>query len=207
MKRSFLLIALAVMMILPGCGSRPEAPSALDVIMTRTSIRQFTGEPVSMEQLEILLRAGMAAPTAMNSQPWRFVVLTEKERIAELLGGGPRSGMFTDAGAVIVVCGQTTMMRKPFGQPDAPAVEMDNIFWYEDCSAATENILLAAKALGLGAVWTAGYPATERIAPLAAALGLPENVVPLSIIPVGIPAEDPAPKDKWNPDHIHWNNW
>ena len=207
MKRSFLLIALAVMMILPGCGSRPEAPSALDVIMTRTSIRQFTGEPVSMEQLEILLRAGMAAPTAMNSQPWRFVVLTEKERIAELFGGGPRSGMFTDAGAVIVVCGQTTMMRKPFGQPDAPAVEMDNIFWYEDCSAATENILLAAKALGLGAVWTAGYPATERIAPLAAALGLPENVVPLSIIPVGIPAEDPAPKDKWNPDHIHWNNW
>ena len=207
MKRIFLLIALAVMMILPGCGSRPEAPSALDVIMNRTSIRQFTGEPVSMEQLEILLRAGMAAPTAMNSQPWRFVVLTEKERIAELLGGGPRSGMFTDAGAVIIVCGQTTMMRKPFGQPDAPAVEMDNIFWYEDCSAATENILLAAKALGLGAVWTAGYPATERIAPLAAALGLPENVVPLSIIPVGIPAEDPAPKDKWNPDNIHWNNW
>lgn len=207
MKRIFLLIALAVMMILPGCGSRPEAPSALDVIMNRTSIRQFTGEPVSMEQLEILLRAGMAAPTAMNSQPWRFVVLTEKARIAELLGGGPRSGMFTDAGAVIIVCGQTTMMRKPFGQPDAPAVEMDNIFWYEDCSAATENILLAAKALGLGAVWTAGYPATERIAPLAAALGLPENVVPLSIIPVGIPAEDPAPKDKWNPDNIHWNNW
>lgn len=207
MKRFFLLTALAVMMILPGCGSRPEAPSALDVIMTRTSIRQFTGDPVSMEQLEILLKAGMAAPTAMNSQPWRFVVLTEKERIAELLGGGPRSGMFTDAGAVIIVCGQTTMMRKPFGQPDAPAVEMENIFWFEDCSAATENILLAAKALGLGAVWTAGYPATERIAPLAAALGLPENVVPLSIIPVGIPAEDPAPKDKWNPDHIHWNNW
>lgn len=207
MKRILLLTALAVMMILPGCGSRPETPSALDVIMTRTSIRQFTGEPVSMEQLEILLRAGMAAPTAMNSQPWRFVVLTEKERIAELFGGGPRSGMFTDAGAVIIVCGQTTMMRKPFGQPDAPAVEMDNIFWYEDCSAATENILLAAKALGLGAVWTAGYPATDRIAPLAAALGLPENVVPLSIIPVGIPAEDPAPKDKWNPDNIHWNNW
>ena len=207
MKRILLLTALAVMMILPGCGSRPDAPSALDVIMTRTSIRQFTGDPVSMEQLEILLKAGMAAPTAMNSQPWRFVVLTEKARIAELLGGGPRSGMFTDAGAVIIVCGQTTMMRKPFGQPDAPAVEMDNIFWYEDCSAATENILLAAKALGLGAVWTAGYPATERIAPLAAALGLPENVVPLSIIPVGIPAEDPAPKDKWNPDNIHWNNW
>ena len=207
MKRFFLLAALAATVLLSGCGPKATEPSALDVIMSRTSIRHFTGEAVSAEQLEILLKAGMAAPTAMNSQPWRFVVLTDQDRIANLLGGGPRSGMFTEAGAVIVVCGQTTMMRKPFGQPDAPAVEMENIFWYEDCSAATENILLAAKALGLGAVWTAGYPATERIAPLAAALGLPENVVPLSIIPVGIPAEDPAPKDKWNPDNIHWNRW
>ena len=207
MKRFFLLAALAATVLLSGCGPKATEPSALDVIMTRTSIRHFTGEAVSAEQLEILLKAGMAAPTAMNSQPWRFVVLTDQDRIVNLLGGGPRSGMFTEAGAVIVVCGQTTMMRKPFGQPDAPAVEMENIFWYEDCSAATENILLAAKALGLGAVWTAGYPATERIAPLAAALGLPENVVPLSIIPVGIPAEDPAPKDKWNPDNIHWNRW
>ena len=207
MKRFFLLAALAATVLLSGCGPKATEPSALDVIMSRTSIRHFTGEAVSAEQLEILLKAGMAAPTAMNSQPWRFVVLTDQDRIANLLGGGPRSGMFTEAGAVIVVCGQTTMMRKPFGQPDAPAVEMENIFWYEDCSAATENILLAAKALGLGAVWTAGDPATERIAPLAAALGLPENVVPLSIIPVGIPAEDPAPKDKWNPDNIHWNRW
>ena len=207
MKRFFLLAALAATVLLSGCGPKATEPSALDVIMSRTSIRHFTGEAVSAEQLEILLKAGMAAPTAMNSQPWRFVVLTDQDRIANLLGGGPRSGMFTEAGAVIVVCGQTTMMRKPFGQNDAPAVEMENIFWYEDCSAATENILLAAKALGLGAVCTDGYPATERIAPLAAALGLPENVVPLSIIPVGIPAEDPAPKDKWNPDNIHWNHW
>ena len=206
MKRFFLLIAVSAM-LLPGCAQRTETPSALDVIMTRTSIRHFTGDAVPQDQLETLLKAGMAAPTAMNSQPWRFVVLTDKDRIAELLGGGPRSGMFTEAGAVIVVCGQTTMMRKPFGQPDAPATEQPNIFWFEDCSAATENILLAARALGLGAVWTAGYPAQERIAPLAAALGLPDNVVILSIIPVGIPAEDPAPKDKWNPDNIHWNQW
>lgn len=206
MKRFFLLIALSAM-LLPGCAPRTEVPSALDVIMSRTSIRHFTGEAVPREQLETLLKAGMAAPTAMNSQPWRFVVLTDRDKIAELLGAGPRSGMFTEAGAVIVVCGQTTMMRKPFGRPDAPATEQPNIFWYEDCSAATENILLAAKALGLGAVWTAGYPAQERIAPLAAALGLPDNVVILSVIPVGIPAEDPAPKDKWNPDNIHWDCW
>ena len=209
MKRLFLLAALIAATVLPSCKAQETAttPSALDVIMTRTSIRNFTGDPVSKEQLETILKAGMAAPTAMNGQPWRFVVVTDKDRIAELFGGGPRSGMFTTAGAVIVVCGQTTMMRKPFGQPDGPETEMPNMFWYEDCSAAAENILLAAHALGLGAVWTAGYPAQERIAPLAAALGLPANVVPLCIIPLGVPAENPEPKDKWKPENIHWEQW
>ena len=113
MKRLFLLAALIAATVLPSCKAQETAttPSALDVIMTRTSIRNFTGDPVSKEQLETILKAGMAAPTAMNGQPWRFVVVTDKDRIAELFGGGPRSGMFTTAGAVIVVCGQTTMMR------------------------------------------------------------------------------------------------
>ncbi len=208
MKRIFLLAAMIAASILPSCKAQETAtPSALDVIMTRTSIRSFTGEAVSKDQIETILKAGMAAPTAMNGQPWRFVVVTGKDRIAEIFGAGPRSGMFTTAGAVIVVCGQTTMMRKPFGQPDAAEVEMPNIFWYEDCSAAAENILLATHALGLGAVWTAGYPAEERIAPIASALGLPANVVPLCIIPIGVPAENPQPKDKWKPENIHWEQW
>ena len=149
----------------------------------------------------------MAAPTAMNGQPWRFVVVTDKEVIANVFASGFRGEMFTKAGAVIVVCGQSTQMRKPFGQPDAEETEQPNMFWYEDCSAAAENILLAAHALGLGAVWTAGYPAQERITPIAEALGIPANVIPLCIIPVGVPAENPEPKDKWNPDNIHWNKW
>ena len=115
--------------------------------------------------------------------------------------------MFTTAGAVIVVCGESTSMRKPFGQPDAEEVEMENMFWFEDCSAAAENILLAAHALGLGAVWTAGYPGMQRVAPIAEALGIPEKVIPLCVIPVGVPAESPDPKDKWNPEYIHWNQW
>lgn len=209
MKRFSILAVLLAALLLPGCNGKPQecAPSALDVIMARTSIRNFTGDPVSKEQLETILKAGMAAPTAMNVQPWRFVVVTDKDKIAEVFAAGPRGGMFTTAGAVIVVCGQTTVMMKPFGQPDAPETEQPNKFWYEDCSAAAENILLAAKALGLGAVWTAGYPAEERIAPIAAALGIPENVVPLCIIPVGVPAEDPAPKDKWKPENIHYEKW
>ena len=209
MKQISLFVALVAILLISGCNCKPQEcpPSALDVIMSRTSIRNFTGDPVSKEQLETLLKAGMAAPTAMNVQPWRFVVVTDKDKIAEVFGAGPRSGMFTTAAAVIVVCGQTTMMMKPFGQPDAPETEVVNKFWYEDCSAAAENILLAATAEGLGAVWTAGYPAEERIAPIAASLGIPSGVVPLCIIPVGVPAENPTPKDKWKPENIHWEQW
>lgn len=207
MKRICILIAAIASIMLSGCCSNQCEPSALDVIMTRTSIRSFTGEPVSREQLETILKAGMAAPTAMNGQPWRFVVVTDKAKINEVFASGFRGEMYANAGAVIVVCGQTTQMRKPFGQPDAPEQEQPNMFWFEDCSAAAENILLAAKALGLGAVWTAGYPAQERIAPISAALGIPEKVVPLCIIPVGVPAENPAPKDKWKPENIHWEQW
>ena len=205
-----LIILASVSMLLAACAQPaqdPQAPSVLDVIMTRTSIRSFTGEAIPQEQLETILKAGMAAPTAMNSQPWKFVVVTDKDKINEIFGGGWRPEMFTTAGAVIVVCGETTSMRKPFGQPDAPEEEQPNIFWYEDCSAAAENILLAAHALGLGAVWTAGYPAEERIAPIQEALGIPAKVKALCIIPVGVPAENPDPKDKWKPENIHWNQW
>ena len=207
MKAHFLFIMAVAAGLLSGCKSQSTEPTALDVIMTRTSIRVFTGEAVPKEQLETILKAGMAAPSAINIQPWRFVVLTDKARISELFGGGFRSEMFTSAGAVIIVCGQTTFMRKPWGQPDAPEELHDNIFWYEDCSAATENILLAAHALGLGAVWTAGYPAMDRVAPLAQALGIPDDVKPLCVIPIGYPAENPEPKDKWKPENIHWEKW
>jgi len=185
--------------LLTGCksqqGAGGNAQSALDVIMTRTSIRAFTGEPVSRDQLETILKAGMAAPTGMNAQPWRFVVLTDQAKIKEIFGSGFRSEMYTTAGAVIVVCGEAETDGRP------------NMFWYEDCSAAAENILLAAHALGLGAVWTAGYPAVDRTAPTSEALGIPSNVLPLCIIPLGVPAENPDPKDKWDPGKIHWEKW
>lgn len=202
-RKISVLIALALLFVSNGYAQ----DGALDVIMNRTSIRKFTGEPVSKENLVTILKAGMAAPTAMNVQPWRFVVVTGKDKIATVFGAGPRSGMFTQAGAVIVVCGQTTVKRRPFGQPDAPETEMPNMFWYEDCCAAAQNILLAAKALGLGAVWTAGYPAEERVKPIAEKLGIPEGIVPLCIIPIGVPAENPNPKDKWKPENVHWEQW
>ena len=205
MKRIAFLAALVAASLLTGCKAQESSPSALDVIMTRTSIRSFTGEAVSKDQLETILKAGMAAPTAMNGQPWRFVVVTDQDKIKETFGAGPRSEMFTTAGAVIVVCGQTSSMGKPFGQPDGPEVEMPNMFWYEDCSAAAENILLAAHALGLGAVWTGVYPNMERCGAVANVIGTPEYIIPLCVVYAGYPDEQPAPKQKYDPERVSYN--
>ena len=196
--KKILIATLFAAALLTGCKTQESAggsASALDVIMTRTSIRAFTGEPVSKDMLETILKAGMAAPTGMNAQPWRFVVITDQDKIKEIFGTGFRSEMYTTAGAVIVVCGEAETDGRP------------NMFWYEDCSAATENILLAAHALGLGAVWTAGYPAMDRVTPVSEALGIPSNVLPLCVVPLGYPAENPDPKDKWKPENIHWEKW
>ena len=182
-----------------------SCPSALDVIFARKSVRSYTDQPVSDEQVETMLRAAMAAPTGMNVQPWRFVVIRDqavKEKLA-----GPRGGMIAQAPVVFVICGETTLMRKPFGQPDAEAVEVENGNWTQDCSAATENLLLAAEALGLGAVWTAAHPYADRVNPIREALGLPESVTPLCVGPCGYPAGDDQPKDKWKPENIHYDKW
>lgn len=199
------MIAAVLVSAAACCPKKAAEKSALDVIMSRKSVRSYTEEAIPAEKVEVLLKAAMAAPTAMNVQPWRFVVVTDQEVKDKL--AGPRGGMIAKAPLVIVVCGETTFMRKPWGQPDAEPVEMENIFWYEDCAAATENLLLAAEALGLGAVWTAGYPAADRMQPAIDALELPDNVKPFCIIPIGYPAGDDQPKDKWKPENIHYDKW
>lgn len=204
MKR--LAILAAAVSILAACAQTQEAPpkGALDTIFSRKSVRSYTSEPVSAEQTEILLKAAMSAPTGMNVQPWRFVVVTD-DAVKEALAG-PRGKMIRNAPLVIVVCGETTIMRKP--SPEATEdVRMDNPNWTADCAAATENLLLAAEALDLGAVWTACYPYPERMSQTIAALGLPEGVTPYCIIPVGHPDGDNQPKDKWKPENIHYNKW
>lgn len=200
---------IAVVLTAASCckNEAPAAKSALEVIKARTSIRSFTGEALTDEQINTLLDAAMAAPTAMDARPWRFVVVRSAEAKEAVFGNDRRKEMYQNAGAVIFVCGETTLMRRPHGQPDAEPVEMPNMFWYEDCSAATENLLLAATALDLGAVWISCYPNEGRVKQMQEALSLPDNVVPLAIVPVGHPAENPEPKAKWNPDNIHWDKW
>lgn len=169
----------------------PEQLAAYNNIMTRTSIRSWQDKDVEQEKVEMLLRAGMAAPTAVNRQPWHFVVLNKRESIG-LLATGRGGGMVRKAPLAIVVCGDMNN-----------ALEGDaREFWVQDASAATENILLAANALGLGAVWTGAYPIGERVDGISKVLDLPANQVPLCVILIGYPAENPTPKDKWKPEKV-----
>ena len=174
---------------------KSEAQAAINNIMMRTSIRQYTDETVSKADIETMLRAGMAAPTAVNRQPWHFVAVTDKAKLAEL--AGRRGGMIKQAGVAIVVCGNMDKAMQGPGQA----------FWVQDCSAATENILLAANAIGLGAVWTGCYPMDDRVAEVSKTLKLPETIVPLCVIAIGHPAEQPAPKDKWKPENVSYNEF
>jgi nitroreductase len=166
-------------------------------IMTRTSIRAFTDQPVDEAIVEKILRAGMSAPTAVNRQPWAFVVVNEREQMERLREVHPYAQMLKTAQLAIVVCGD--MERALPGASQA--------YWIQDASAATENILLAAHGLGLGAVWCGVYPNPDVLPKVKEVLGLPSSIVPLNIIPIGYPAENPTPKDKWKPENIHYNKW
>ena len=190
-----ILISLITMISMTGFAQEQTGSQAvLDNIHARKSVRSYTDEPVTPEQVETLLRAAMAAPSGKNVQPWRFVVVTQLETKKKLAIGFNK--MIAKAPVVIVVCGKTTNM-----------LGGTNNNWTADCAAATENLLLAAEALGLGAVWTACYPYDDRMLPTIEALGLPDNVKPYCIVPVGHPAGDNKPKDKWNPDNIHYEKW
>jgi nitroreductase len=167
---------------------------ALEAIFTRRSIRSFTPQPVSADMIETLLRAAMSAPSACNQQPWHFVVVTDRATLDAIPAIHPHAGMARQAALAILVCAD-------------PHLETCPGYWPQDCSAATENILLAARALGLGAVWTGVYPGEERIAAFRKFFGLPDHVIPLSFIPIGYPAEPAHAVDRYHADRIHPDRW
>jgi nitroreductase len=168
----------------------------LNTIYSRRSVRSFTGDAVSRESLTKILMAAMAAPSAVNIQPWSFVVVTKRETLDELCDKLPYAKMLNKAGAAIVVC----------GIPDKDEV-FSKDYWVMDCSAASENILLACHALGLGAVWTAVYVDNERVANVRKILHIPENIIPLNVIPIGVPKEKGKALDKFKEGNIHWEGW
>jgi len=206
MKKTVLAIA-AALLTLGACNTQGEeaqdetavadnGQAAIETIMTRTSIRQYKDQPVEQEKIDIMLKAAMAAPTAVNLQPWHFIVITDKKVIDQLAGPQP-----TNAPLLIAVCGDTDKTTMPDGKSKLPD------FWVQDVSAATENLLLAAHALGLGAVWTGVYPIMERTDEVANVLNCPKNIVPLAVVRIGYPGESPEPKDKFKQENISYNKF
>jgi nitroreductase len=167
-------------------------PEIIDIILSRRSIRQFTDEPLDRQILVLLLKAAMAAPTACNSQPWEFVVVTEVETLDHVRD----KFLFAryNAPAAIVVCGNVDIANNSAGREH----------WVQDCSAATENILIAAAGMGLGAVWIGVYPYPSKIKPLVEALGIPKHVTPLSMVLIGYPVEVKEPRTQYDERKVHW---
>lgn len=169
----------------------------LNNIHSRKSVRHFTEEKVSSDQLITLAKAAMAAPTARNTQPWQIIAIDDRAILDSLSKALPYAKMLEQAPAAMIVCGDMTKAMEGEGRQ----------FWIQDCSAATENLLLAAEGMGLGAVWTAVYPDNERIKGVSTTLNLPSYIIPLNVIPVGYPTGEDVPKIKWNEERFHYNGW
>ena len=166
----------------------------MDAILKRRSIRKYTGEPVPENALKDLLEAAMAAPSAGNEQPWHFIVIKDRAILDQIPRVHPYSRMIKQTPVAILVCGDLNL---------AAHGEM----WVQDCAAATENLLIAVQARGLGAVWLGVYPREERMDGLRKLLRIPENVVPFSLIPVGYPAERKPPASRYKESRVHYNRW
>ncbi|MGI6243405.1 MAG: nitroreductase family protein [Prevotella sp.] len=167
----------------------------IDNIMTRASVRAYQEKEVEDGKIDTLLRAGMAAPTACDKRPWRFVVVTDKDQLAAIAEANSNVSYVDKAPLAIVVCGDTRRTLDGDGRE----------FWVQDASAASENILLAAHALGLGAVWTGFYPIKKRCKALAEILELPDEVIPLNVIVIGYPLKPAKPKNKWDEDNVSYD--
>jgi len=193
MKNYFIL--LMVFLFVTGIAFSQDNET-IKTIKNRKSVRHFTGDAVSKEDLKKILEAGMCAPTAVNKQPWSFIAVTDRKTLDELADKLPSAKMLLQAGAAIIICA-------------IPEKAYDKIkeFAVIDCSLAGENILLAAESLGLGALWTASYPDPARMITVREILGIPDDIIPLCVIPIGKPTGEDKPKEKFDEKNIHWDKW
>jgi len=166
----------------------------LEAIRTRRSVRRYEDRAVPDELVRELLTAAHRAPSARDGRPWQFVVIDDRKILAEVARINPNAAMAAHAPLGILVCGDLSLEKSPG-------------YWVVDCAAAVENVLLAAHALGLGAVWTGVYPREERMEGLGRLVGLPDKVIAHSLVILGYPAERPAPRTDFPPDRLHHNRW
>jgi nitroreductase len=166
----------------------------MDEIFKRRSIRRFSDREVGEDLVSKVLAAGMAAPSAGNEQPWQFIVIKKKETLKKVGECSPFARSAADAPVGIIVCGDLSAEKHPG-------------FWVQDCSAATQNMLLEAVSLGLGSVWLGVYPEKERVSFLQQYLKLPAHIVPFAVLPLGFPAQELAPADRYNGSRVHYEKW
>jgi len=166
----------------------------METILTRRSIRKYTDQPISKSDVMDLLKAGMAAPSANNCQPWHFIVINDHEIMDKIPEFHPYSKMLIQAPVAILVC-----IDKNLESADGYGIQ--------DCSAATQNILLAAHAKGLGAVWLGIYPRQLRVKGIRELLHIPETVLPLALVSIGFPKEKKITANRFNERRIHYNKW
>ncbi|MBF0122863.1 MAG: nitroreductase family protein [Candidatus Omnitrophica bacterium] len=169
----------------------------LETIFTRRSVRRYTGEKICREDLELLVRAGMAAPTSKDTRHFFFIVIDDDKAIEKMTEGLPYAKMLITAKHAIVVCSDLSIA---YGGAEIG-------YWIQDSAAAAENVLVAAHAMGLGACWTGVHPRPERVEFLRKEFSIPENVMPLCVIALGRPAGEDKPRDKFDPSHLFWNGW
>lgn len=165
---------------------------SLEAIFARRSIRRYSGGDLTREELTKLLEAGMAAPSSRDHKPWHFIVVQDRATLKRLADAHPHGKMLGEAAAAIAVCGDTEIA------PD---------FWIQDCAAATENILIAVAALGLGAVWLGCHPREERVSAIKAILGIPARIGVLSVISIGRPGEQKEPRTQYDVKRVHNEKW
>ena len=166
----------------------------LKAIFSRRSVRHFIEKDVPDSIVQTLLRAGMQAPSARNEQPWHFVVMDDRRLLHAIPTFHPHAKMLLEAALAILVCSDRDLETK-------------SASWLQDCSAATQNILLAAHALDLGAVWLGIFPDADRVAGMQNLLDLPKTIRPVALVALGYPAVTPEPQDRYRPERVHHNGW
>ena len=164
--------------------------SVVDNILNRKSVRKYSDKKIEQDKIDTRLKCAMAAPSAMNRQPWELLVITDKEKLKKLASIAHNASYSKNCQLAIIVCGNKSVSEK---------------FWMQDCCAVSENILLAVESLQLGAVWCAVFPDEVKVEKIQEYFNLTENIVPLNIIPIGYPLEQEYPKEKYNPTKVHLN--
>lgn len=167
---------------------------AYECIITRRSVRQYTDQLIDREVIDKLIKAALYAPSAMNLQPWHFVIIDERKTLDAVQSFHPSAKMLANSPAAILVCGRVDPERLEH-------------YWYIDCAAATENILLASHALGISACWLGITPREDRIEGMLKLIPLPEGVQPFALIALGYSAVTPVQPERWDSTKIHHNHW